>query len=152
MDNTVKEYQDRFDKRSCEMENLFVSLYGRNEEAWTAFSQMLFSCWKERPDDLRRLDRTRLDTPGWYSDTDMLEMLMYADAFAGTLSGVREKLDYIAECGVNYLHLMPILDTPEGRSDGGYAVSDFSKVRPDLGGMDDLNGLASECHKRGIAV
>ncbi len=35
-----------------------------------------------------------------------------------------------------------------GRSDGGYAVSDFRKVRPDLGTMEDLECLAAECHKR----
>ena len=33
---------------------------------------------------------------------------------------------------------MPFLDTPKGRSDGGYAVADFRKVRPDLGTMEDL--------------
>ena len=51
---------------------------------------------------------------------------MYVNAFAGTLSGVREKLDYIEESGVNYLHLMPLLESPEGRSDGGYAAATFA--------------------------
>ena len=45
---------------------------------------------------------------------------------------------------------MPFLDTPEGRSDGGYAVSDFRKVRPDLGTMEDLEALSRACHKKGI--
>ena len=75
---------------------------------------------------------------------------MYVNAFAGTLNGVREKLDYIEECGVNYLHLMPLLESPEGRSDGGYAVSDFRKVQPELGTMEDLYALAAECHRRGM--
>ena len=79
-------------------------------------------------------------------------MLMYGNAFAGTLNGVREKLDYIEDCGVNYLHLMPLLESPEGRSDGGYAVSDFRRVQPELGTMDDLAALTEECHQRGIAV
>ena len=79
-------------------------------------------------------------------------MMMYVDAFAGDLNGVLKHLDYIEECGVNYLHLMPLLDTPECRSDGGYAVSDFRKVRPDLGTMEDLECLAEECHKRGVSI
>ena len=66
--------------------------------------------------------------------------------------GVRKKLDYITDCGVNYLHLMPLLESPAGRSDGGYAVSDFRKVQPELGTMEDLAALAKDCHKRGIAV
>ena len=52
------------------------------------------------------------------------------NAFAGTLKGVEEKLPYIQECGVNYLHLMPLLESPKGRSDGGYAVSNFRRVQP----------------------
>ena len=79
-------------------------------------------------------------------------MLMYVKAFAGTLNGVREKLDYIEDCGVNYLHLMPLLESPEGRSDGGYAVSDFRKVQPELGTMEDLSALADDCHERGIVL
>ena len=45
---------------------------------------------------------------------------------------------------------MPFLDTPKGRSDGGYAVADFRKVRPDLGTMEDLAALADKCHKNGM--
>jgi amylosucrase len=82
----------------------------------------------------------------------MLGMLMYVNAFAKTIKGVRSHLDYIEECGVNYLHLMPLLESPEGRSDGGYAVSDFRKVDPKLGTMKDLSALAKECHKRGISL
>ena len=47
---------------------------------------------------------------------------------------------------------MPLLESPKGRSDGGYAVSDFRKVQPELGTMDDLFALAEACHERGIAV
>lgn len=47
---------------------------------------------------------------------------------------------------------MPLLDTPKGRSDGGYAVSDFRKVRQDLGTMADLKKLAGQCHRRGISL
>lgn len=43
---------------------------------------------------------------------------------------------------------MPFLDTPKGRSDGGYAVADFRKVQENLGTMDDLEALAGACHKR----
>ena len=38
------------------------------------------------------------------------------------------------------------------RNDGGYAVSDFRKVKPELGTMEDLSELAAECHRRGISV
>lgn len=37
-------------------------------------------------------------------------------------------------------------------NDGGYAVSDFRKVRPDLGTMENLECLAEECHKRDVSI
>ena len=77
---------------------------------------------------------------------------MYVNAFAGNLKGVKEKLDYVQESNVNYLHLMPLLESPEGKSDGGYAVSDFRKVQPELGTMEDLESLADECRKKGISL
>ena len=43
---------------------------------------------------------------------------------------------------------MPFLDSPKGKSDGGYAVADFRKVKPELGTMADLADLAEDCHKR----
>mgnify|MGYP000001874096 CR=1 FL=1 len=43
----------------------------------------------------------------------------------GDIKGIIEKLDYLKECNVNYLHLMPFLATPKGKSDGGYAVADY---------------------------
>ena len=66
--------------------------------------------------------------------------------------GVKEKLDYVQESNVNYLHLMPLLESPEGKSDGSYAVSDFRKVQPELGTMEDLESLADECRKKGISL
>ena len=82
----------------------------------------------------------------------MLGMLMYTNCFAKNLKGVKENLGYIKESGVNYLHLMPLLESPEGRSDGGYAVSDFRKVDPKLGTMEDLADLARECHANNVSL
>ena len=79
-------------------------------------------------------------------------MMLYANAFAGTLKGVEEKLPYLRECGVNYVHLMPLLQSPKGRSDGGYAVADFRTVQPELGTMEDFEHLADACRRDGMCV
>ncbi|HBA98172.1 MAG TPA: amylosucrase [Lachnospiraceae bacterium] len=79
-------------------------------------------------------------------------MMFYIDNFANNMKGVQSRLDYIEKCNVNYIHLMPFLETPEGRSDGGYAVSDFRKVQKKLGSMKDLENLTAACHKRGINI
>ena len=151
-ENRENEYAIRFRKHADELKWLYCELYRNDMKAFDYFTEMLYRLWSERPEKLKRMDRAREECPDWYRGHGLVGMLMYVKAFAGDLKGVRKKLDYIAECGVNYLHLMPLLESPEGRSDGGYAVSDFRKVRPDLGTMEDLAALTDACHDRGIAV
>jgi glycosidase len=79
-------------------------------------------------------------------------MTMYTECFGGDLRGVMDKTDYLRELGVRYLHLMPLFRSPEGKSDGGYAISDFGQVEPRLGTMEDLAKLTKTCHSSGIAV
>ena len=147
-----KTFSERFQRHEQELKELFFALYRDDVQAYDSFLNMLYSAWQERSAALRRLDARREKDPSWYKGHNLVGMLMYVKAFAGTLQGVREKLDYVQECGVNYLHLMPLLESPEGRSDGGYAVADFRKVQPELGTMEDLAALAADCHKRGISV
>ena len=147
-----KTFSERFQRHEQELKELFFALYRDDVQAYDYFVNMLYGAWQERSTALRRLDARREKDPSWYKGHKLVGMLMYVKAFAGTLQGVREKLDYVQECGVNYLHLMPLLESPEGRSDGGYAVSDFRKVQPELGTMEDLAVLAADCHKRGISV
>ena len=142
----------RYARHEDELKWLYCELYNGDMQAYTYFVGMLNRAYQARPEALRRLDESREANPDWYRGHDMTGMLMYVKPFAGTLNGVRAKLDYIQDCGVNYLHLMPLLESPEGRSDGGYAVSDFRKVQPELGTMQDLAALANDCHDRGIAV
>ena len=135
-----------------ELKWLYFELYPGREDQFEALCGIIRQRSEERSADLKALDAKRLADPDWYKRNDMVGMMMYTDAFAGTLKGVKKKLGYIEECGVNYIHLMPLLDSPRVRNDGGYAVSDFRKVKPELGTMEDLSELAAECHRRGISV
>ena len=112
----------------------------------------LYQFASERPAALKRRDLEREADPEWYKSSGLTGMMLYIDNFAGDLDGVRKKLPYIQKTGVNLIHLMPFLDTVPGRSDGGYAVSDFRAVRPDLGTMEDLEKLAEDCHKKGVSL
>ena len=145
------EFETRLARHYDELKWLYCELY-HDDEAFASFVQMLRRSWQARKKPLRDQDKRREADPDWYRRRDLLGMMLYVDAFAGDLSGVRKKLNYIQECGVNYLHLMPLLDTPRGRSDGGYAVRDFRAVRADLGTMADLEDLANACRKAGISL
>ena len=85
-----------------------------------------------RNTDLKASDIAREKDPKWYKRNDLTGMMMYVNSFAKTLNGLENKLDYVQECNVNYLHLMPLLSSPKGRSDGGYAVADFRTVQEEL--------------------
>ncbi len=150
-ENWEKEFKERLQQHYDEMHWLYNEIY-HDEHAFDYFCEMLHRSYSERNELLKEWDEARVLVPDWYKGNEMLGMLMYVNCFAKTLNGVRSHMSYIKECGVNYLHLMPLLESPEGRSDGGYAVSNFRKVQPELGTMEDLYGLAQECHTNGISV
>ncbi|MBR0469177.1 MAG: alpha-amylase family protein [Mogibacterium sp.] len=149
--------RSRFDSRLevyyDELRDLFMGIY-HDEAAFEYFLDMLRKSYKERKKTLRDVDARRAEHPDMHHSNRMMGMMLYTENFAGDLKGIRDRLEYFKECGVKYVHLMPLLDSPEdhARSDGGYAVSDFRKVRPDLGTMEDLEKLTSACHKRGIRI
>ncbi len=145
-----KEFENRLQKRLDELKWLYYELYG-DDQSFQYLLSLIRKFYSERAASLKKLDRQREKSPDWYRGNDIVGMMLYVDNFAGNLRGVIEKLDYFTESGVNYVHLMPLLESPKEHSDGGYAVSDFRKVQPELGTMDDLRELTELCHKRGIS-
>lgn len=151
MKKTEEIFQKRLEKHHDELRWLYMELYG-NDSMFAELCDNLYRFYVERDKSLKALDTEREAHSDWYKQNDMLGMMFYIDNFAGNMKGVESKLDYIEKCNVNYIHLMPFLDTPKGRSDGGYAVSDFRKVQENLGTMEDLESLTAACHKKGINV
>ena len=150
-DQVERVFEKRLKKHHDELKWLYMELY-ENDSMFAELCDHMHQFYLERDRELKKLDEDREKDQNWYKKNDMLGMMFYIDNFAGNMKGVQEKLDYIEQCNVNYIHLMPFLDTPEGRSDGGYAVSDFRKVQEKLGSMEDLENLTAACHRKGINV
>ena len=144
-------YQKRFDKHLDELKWLYMELYD-NEEMFAELCEEMYRFFNERSLELKKMDEKRAANPEWYRKNDMMGMMLYIDNFADNLKGLKEKIDYIEACNVNYIHLMPFLDTPKGRSDGGYAVADFRKVQPELGTIEELEEVTKKCHEKEISV
>ena len=106
----------------------------------------------ERPEQLRRLDRRREIDPAWFQRESMQGYVCYVDRFCGTLAALPGRLDYLAELGTTYLHLMPLLHPRPGENDGGYAVVDYRSVDPRLGSMAELEAVAGALHERGMSL
>jgi len=68
----------------------------------------------------------------------------------GDLAGVRAKLPYLADLGVDAIWLTPFYPSP--LADGGYDVSDYTDVDPLLGTLADFDGLVKDAGTRGIRV
>lgn len=129
-------------------------VYARDtaDAAAAALEDVARAAHAARSPELRALDYERLLRPDRLASEAMVGYAAYADRFAGSLAGVAQRLDYLRELGVTYLHLMPLLRPREGDNDGGYAVADYTQVRADLGSMDDLRALTGALRSRGISL
>lgn len=151
VNNTEKIFAQRMEKHQDELRWLYMELYG-NDAMYAELCEQMHDYYLKRSTELKKRDIKKEKNPDWFKEKEMLGMMLYINNFAGNLKGVEKKLAYLKECNVNCLHLMPFLDTPKGKSDGGYAVADFRKVRPDLGTMKDLARLTEKCHENGMNV
>src|ERR1700754_4673110 len=145
----------RFERFFTELRDPLFALYGEDARfgaAWERLLRAVAATAAERPRELRMLDHERELTPDWLQREQAVGYVTYVDRFAGTLSGVRERLPYLRELGVTYLHLMPLLAARPAPNDGGYAVTDYGAVEPALGTMDDLRALASDLREAGMAL
>ena len=79
----------------------------------------------------------------WEQTTDLRKH------FGGTLAGVIERLPYIKDLGFNAIWLTPIFDSP---SHHGYDTTDYFRINPHFGTLDDFKHLVSEAHRLGIRV
>jgi amylosucrase len=134
---------------------LLHSLYGDQYDFFYHLEQILATAARmslERPTDLKALDAQREGDALWFKSEQMVGGVCYVDLFAGDLTGIQQKIPYFKELGLTYLHLMPLFKTPEGNSDGGYAVSDYRQVAPNLGTMEQLTELATALRKESISL
>lgn len=71
------------------------------------------------------------------------------DFFGGNLAGIREKLPYLKELGVDLLYLNPIFESGENHR---YSTADYEQVDPLLGEVSDFEALCREAEREGIRI
>ena len=96
-----------------------------------------------------------LDDPYWYKDAVIYQVHVksYFDSNndgIGDFPGLIEKLDYIADLGVNTIWVLPFYPSP--RRDDGYDIAEYRGVHPDYGSMADAKRFIAEAHQRGLRV
>ena len=68
----------------------------------------------------------------------------------GDLNGIRSKIPYLAELGINVIWLSPIYRSPN--DDNGYDISDYYSIMDEFGTMEDFDALLAEAHQAGIRI
>ena len=171
LDRIKKRLHSRFPVESCSPEwegfdfrleenfpTLFrhlIELYGHHFDFFYHLEKLLETMalkWLERSPELKSSDGLREADPSWFQSGRLIGAMAYVDLFAGDISGLREKIPYLQELGITYLHLMPLYRTPDGDDDGGYAVSSYREVDAGLGTMEGLRELAAELRQHGISL
>ena len=68
----------------------------------------------------------------------------------GDINGIREKLDYLKELGIDVIWLSPVYKSPN--DDNGYDISDYCDIIDEFGTMDDMEKLLKEANEKGIKI
>ena len=134
---------------------LLYRLYGAHYDFFYYIERILLTAvdsWLDRPEDLRQLDLRRENDPTWYLSERMVGGSLYVDLFSDDLNSLRDKIPYLKDLGLTYVHLMPLFKAREGNSDGGYAISDYRSVDKHLGTMEELRALTHDFRAVGISL
>ncbi len=135
--------------------SLFHLLYGDRDDFRMQMQRLVETMARQyitRPEELKETDLARENNHNWFLSQQWIGMALYSDGFADNLQGLKSKLHYLQELGVNMVHVMPVLDCPPGRSDGGYAVRDFRRVDERIGSLEDIDALSDAMHKRDMLL
>lgn len=146
-------FYTRFMANISAIQELYNALYGGHaygKESFDRLIRTITAAYTERSSALKAADAHKMEQGHWFLSNTIAGMSLYVDRFCGNLANLAGKLDYFEQLGVNFLHLMPVFQSPEGESDGGYAVSDFRKVDERFGSLDDLLQLQEKMHAAGM--
>ena len=130
----------------------FFSLYQEKEHKAFFYTLLdkLETLYNDRPKDLQKQDIARLNSGNWYQSEQMTGMQLYVDRFNKNIKGLQEKIPYLEDLGINFLHLMPITTRPKGENDGGYAVNSYHDIDPEYGTKEDFLAFSKKAREKNM--
>jgi len=135
--------------------SLFQLLYRGRPDFKAQMQKLVETMAKQyiaRSDRLKDSDLERENDHNWFLSQKWVGMALYSDGFADNLKGLKSNLHYLQELGINMVHVMPVLDCPPDKSDGGYAIRDFRRVDSRIGSLEDIDALSDAMQKRNMLL
>lgn len=144
----------RYIANAASLMQLFMDLYQYHPKAEASFKELIqtiIKAYLKRSEFLKERDIQKSNTQhAWFLSNQITGMSLYVDRFCDNLKTLQKKLDYFEELGVNFLHLMPLFESPTDESDGGYAVSNFRKIDKRFGDIEDLQNLQQSMQQKNM--
>lgn len=150
-----REFESRLQQHWGRLFQLLYRLYHTRYDFFYHIEEVLKTAaiaWADRPDDLCKLDRHRINEPDWFQSERIVGGALYVDLFSENLRRLRQHVPYFQKLGLTYLHLMPLFAVRPGNNDGGYAISNYRSVDPRLGTVEDLRQLSADLREAGICL
>ena len=150
-----KNFSDRLSDQGGRLFALLHRLYGwRYDFAWIyeQVVEVAAEGFLARSKALRKRDRGATDPPQWLSDPGSLIAMTYLDRYSGTVKDLRQCYDHLTSLGVSHLHLLPPYAVSDGDTSGGFAVSDYRRLRNGVGTTRQLAKIAGELREAGITL
>lgn len=146
-------FLERLKTHFTDLLSVFLTLYGDRPDALWELEELIVVCF----DAFQRsyTESSSVDhgyQQPWYLEKSVVGAMCYTERFAGSIPGIVDRLPYLDDLGIRYLHLMPPFLCPEKRNDGGYAVSSYRELKPGIGRIDDIRTLANRMHDLGMKL
>lgn len=122
----------------------------KKEKGLEQLFRVIADAARNRPAFLKEKDAQKAQQDHWFLSNQIAGMSLYVDRFCGDLEQLEGKIDYFKKLGINFLHLMPLFQSPPNESEDGYAVSDFRKVDKRFGSLEDLKKLIQKMNDEGM--
>lgn len=151
----LRHFYTRLGANFYAIHSLFHTLYGQRpdfQQQMLHLVETMANAYINRSAELEKTDIDRERDHNWFLSQKWVGMALYTNGFADDLADLTNKLPYFQELGVNMVHIMPILMCPTGKSDGGYAISDFRQIDDRVGTLADLRQVAKAFRKHDILL
>ena len=151
----LRHFYTRLGANFFAIHSLFSTLYGHRDDFAAQMLKLVETMAKgyiDRSPESEQLDMSRETDHNWFLSQQWMGMALYTNGFAEDLADLSNKVEYFRELGINMVHVMPILECPVGKSDGGYAVSSFRRIDPRVGDLEDFQALSEKFRANGILM